>query len=263
MALPELDSGFVRASANDHVLRITLDRADKRNALTRAMYEDMTRAVEHAHQDDDIHVVLIDGAGDMFCAGNDIADFANVDPHGEDAGAAGPALTFIRALNDCDKATVVAVQGQATGIGTTLLLHADLVVAADDAKFFTAFIDLGLVPEAGSSLLLPAIIGRQNAARLLLVGETFDAEEAQSMGLIAYCVPRSELEARVYKLTARLAGKPQGAVRATKQLMRTALAHADVEGQIEREAELFGARLASDEVRQIMANFMGRKKKTS
>lgn len=261
MSQPELDSGYVRAELTDHVLRITIDRADKRNSLTRAMYEDLTRAVKHGQHTDDVHVVLIDSEGDMFCAGNDISDFAAVDPHSGDAGAAGPALTFIREFNACDKACVVAVQGQATGIGTTLLLHADLVVAAEDAKFFTAFVDLGLVPEAGSSLLLPAMIGRQNAARLLLAGDTFNAEEALRMGLVAYCVPRAELAARTQELTARLAKKPQGSIQATKRLVRTAIAHDDLEGQIEREAKVFGERLVSDEVREIMANFMSRKKK--
>lgn len=260
MALPDLQSGFVRVTAADHILRITLDRADKRNALTRPMYDDMTRAVQYAQKDPDTHVLLIEGEGDMFCAGNDIADFTNVDPNSADASAAGPALSFIRELSACDKITVVAVQGQATGIGTTMLLHADLVMAADDAKFFTAFIDLGIVPEAGSSLLLPALIGRQNAARLLLTGDTLSAEEALRMGLIAYCVPRAELADSIYKLTTRLAGKPQGAVHATKRLLRNAAAHTDLEGQIEREAEVFGERLVSDEVRQIMANFMNKKK---
>lgn len=260
MALPDPDSGCVRISAADHTLRITLDRADKRNALTISMYNDMTRAVEYAQQDADTHVVLIEAEGDMFCAGNDIAAFANVDPNSVDASAAGPALTFIRALAACDKITVAAIQGQATGIGTTMLLHTDLVIAADDAKFFTAFIDLGIVPEAGSSLLLPALIGRQNAARLLLAGDTLSAEEALRMGLIAYCVPRSELADRADKLTARLAGKPQGAVHATKRLLRSAVAHTDLEGLIDEEARVFSERLVSDEVRQIMANFMNKKK---
>jgi enoyl-CoA hydratase/carnithine racemase len=260
MANPELDSGFVRVTATDHVLRITLDRADKRNALTRAMYVDMTRALRRAVADDDVHVVLIESEGNMFCAGNDIADFANVDPKSGDAGASGPALTFIRELAACDKATVVSVQGQATGIGTTLLLHADLVIAADDARFFTAFIDLGLVPEAGSSLLLPALIGRQNAARLLLAGDTLTAEEAHAMGLIAYCVPRAELAARTTALAAQLASKPQGAIHASKQLLRSAMAHDDLEGQIEREAAVFGERLVSDEVRQIISSFFSRKR---
>lgn len=260
MALPEFQSGSVRVTSADHILRITLERADKRNALTVAMYDDMTHALEYAQQNDDTHVVLIEGEGDMFCAGNDIAAFANIDPNSVDANAAGPALSFIRALSACDKITVAAVQGQATGIGTTMLLHTDLVIAADDARFFTAFIDLGIVPEAGSSLLLPALIGRQNAARLLLAGDTLDAEEALRMGLIAYCVPRAELADRVYKLTTRLAGKPQGAVHATKRLLRSAVAHTDLESLIDREAKVFSERLRSDEVRQIMANFMGRKK---
>lgn len=215
MATPECESGLVRVTVTERVLRITLVHADKRNALTRTMYLDMTRALRHAVDADDVHVVVIEGEGDMFCAGNDIGDFAAVEPASGDAGPTGPALTFIRELAACDKPTVASVQGQATGIGTTLLLHADLVIAADDARFFTAFIDLGLVPEAGSSLLLPALIGRQNAARLLLAGDTLSAEEAQQMGLIAYCVPRAELAERTAALAQRLADKPQGALQAS------------------------------------------------
>ena len=168
MAQPELTSGFIRAETRDGILRVTIDRADKRNALTRDMYEDMSRCVEQAGADDSVRTLLIDSEGDMFCAGNDVAEFAAATPDTREAGSAGPALSFIKRLRALDKPVVIAVQGQATGIGTTMLLHADLVVGAESARFFTAFIDLALVPEAGSSLLLPGLIGRQNAARLLL-----------------------------------------------------------------------------------------------
>lgn len=259
MQNPKLESGFIRANSEDRLLRVTLARAEKRNALTRVMYEDLTRCVQHAADNDDVHALLIDADGDMFSAGNDIADFADADPHAREAGGAGPALTFIRTLNALDKAVVVAVQGQATGIGTTMLLHADLVVAGDSARFFTAFIDLGLVPEAGSSLLLPALIGRQNAARLLLAGDTFNAEEAERMGLIAYRVADDALAERADELARKLCAKPAASVRYTKQLMRRGMGSDDLEGQIEREAELFGERLFSDEVRAIMSKFLKRR----
>lgn len=260
MALPDLTSGYVRASVDDHILRITLARADKRNALSRAMYADLGAAVAAGSNDDAVHVIVLDGEGEMFCAGNDIADFANADPSSGDAGTSGPALTFIRRMAECDKPIMVAVQGQATGIGTTLLLHADLVIAADDARFYTAFIDLGLVPEAGSSLLLPAMLGRQNAARLLLAGDTVNAEEAERMGLIAYRVPGAELGQRTRELAAQLAAKPPGAMAASKRLLRQGLDTAAVTAQIEREAEVFDQRLASDEVREIMNAFLNRRK---
>jgi enoyl-CoA hydratase/carnithine racemase len=260
MAQPELDSGFIRAAAQDSLLRLTIDRADKRNALTRQMYNDLTRAVEHAGTNDAIHAVLIDSEGDMFCAGNDVAEFASATPDTRDAGSAGPALTFIKALRALDKPVVIAVQGQATGIGLTMLLHADLVIAGESARFYTAFIDLGLVPEAGSSLLLPGLIGRQNAARLLLAGDTLEADEALRMGLIAYRVADAELADKATALAEKLTTKPPQAVQQTKQLLREGIGSDDVDGQIEREAQRFGERLFSDEVKAIMARFLNKKR---
>ncbi|MBO9468791.1 enoyl-CoA hydratase/isomerase family protein [Endozoicomonas sp. G2_2] len=260
MAQPELTSGFIRAETRDGILRVTIDRADKRNALTRDMYEDMSRCVEHAGADDSVRTLLIDSEGDMFCAGNDVAEFAAATPDTREAGSAGPALSFIKRLRALDKPVVIAVQGQATGIGTTMLLHADLVVGAESARFFTAFIDLALVPEAGSSLLLPGLIGRQNAARLLLAGDTLDSDEALRMGLIAYRVPDEALAEKAQAVAARLAAKAPEAVRQTKQLLRQGIGSDDVDGQIEREAERFGERLFSDEVRAIMNKFLKRAK---
>ena len=260
MAQPELTSGFIRAETRDGILRVTIDRADKRNALTRDMYEDMSRCVEHAGADDSVRTLLIDSEGDMFCAGNDVAEFAAATPDTREAGSAGPALSFIKRLRALDKPVVIAVQGQATGIGTTMLLHADLVVGAESARFFTAFIDLALVPEAGSSLLLPGLIGRQNAARLLLAGDTLDSDEALRMGLIAYRVPDAALAEKAQAVAARLAAKAPEAVRQTKQLLRQGIGSDDVDGQIEREAERFGERLFSDEVRAIMNKFLKRAK---
>ena len=253
-----LESGYIRAEQADHVLNITIARADKRNALTGVMYEDMSRAVDHAQASDEVRVVCIRSEGDMFCAGNDIADFADRDPAASQAGDVGPALTFVQKLSACDKATVIAVQGQATGIGTTMLLHTDLVIAADDARFFTAFIDLALVPEAGSSLLMPARLGTQNANRLLLAGDTIDADEAKEMGLVAYLVPRAELTATADALVARLAAKSPAAVAASKALIRRGLDARRVAEQIRAEADVFGERLASDEVQAIMNKFLKR-----
>ena len=260
MAQPELTSGFIRAETRDGILRVTIDRAEKRNALTRDMYEDMSRCVEQAGADDSVRTLLIDSEGDMFCAGNDVAEFAAATPDTREAGSAGPALSFIKRLRALDKPVVIAVQGQATGIGTTMLLHADLVVGAESARFFTAFIDLALVPEAGSSLLLPGLIGRQNAARLLLAGDTLDSDEALRMGLIAYRVPDAALAEKAQAVAARLAAKAPEAVRQTKQLLRQGIGSDDVDGQIEREAERFGERLFSDEVRAIMNKFLKRAK---
>lgn len=253
-----LESGAVQAKHTDHVLRINIARANKRNALTAAMYRDLSAAVDHAQANDDIRVLCLTSDGDMFCAGNDIADFADRDPSSPEADDVGPALTFVEKLGACDKATVIAVQGQATGIGTTMLLHADLVIAADDARFFTAFIDLALVPEAGSSLLMPARLGAQNANRLLLAGDTIDADEAKQMGLVAYKVPRAELATATDDLVARLAAKSPAAIAASKALIRRGLDANRVAEQIRAEAAVFGQRLASDEVQAIMNKFLKR-----
>lgn len=260
MSAPEMQSGHVRANVEQSLLHVTLARADKRNALTGDMYADLTRCAAHAQTSDDIRALLIDAEGDMFCAGNDIADFASASADTREAGSAGPALTFIKTLMALDKPIVVAVQGQATGIGTTMLLHADLVVAAESARFFTAFVDLALVPEAGSSLIFPALIGRQNAARLLLAGDTFTAQEALRMGLVAYCVPDAELAERSRTLADTLCAKSPTSIRYTKQLMRDGIRSEAVAQQIEREAELFGERLFSDEVKAIMDRFLKRRK---
>ena len=260
MTQPELNSGYIRAESRDGILRVTIDRADKRNALTGAMYEDMSRCVDHAGTDDSVRTLLIDSEGDMFCAGNDVAEFAAATPETREVGSAGPALSFIKRLRALDKPVVIAVQGLATGIGTTMLLHADLVIAGESARFFTAFIDLALVPEAGSSLLLPGLIGRQNAARLLLAGDTLESDEALRMGLIAYRVADAELADKATALAEKLSAKPPEAIRQTKQLLREGLGNDDVDGQIEREADRFGERLFSDEVREIMNRFLKRSK---
>jgi enoyl-CoA hydratase/carnithine racemase len=260
MAQPDLESGYIRTTQTNGVLRLTIDRADKRNALTGAMYADMQRVADHARTDDDVRTLLIDSAGDMFCAGNDIGDFANATPESRAESGGGPAMKFIKALIALDKPILIAVQGQATGIGTTMLLHADLVIANESARFYTAFIDLALVPEAGSSLLLPALVGRQNAARLLLAGDTLESEEALRMGLIAYRVPDAELADRATAIAEKLASKPPEAVRLSKQLLRQGMGSDDLGGHIEREIEHFSERLFSDEVRAIMNKFLQRKK---
>lgn len=256
----ELASGHIRVRTANQVLRVTLDRADKRNALTHAMYHDLNRCARHAADTDDIRALLIDAEGEMFCAGNDIGDFVEAKPRTGSEITSGPALTFVKTLRALDKPIVVAVQGQATGIGTTLLLHADLVVAANSARFYTAFIDLALVPEAGSSLLLPALVGRQNAARLLLAGDTLDAAEAERMGLVAYRVADAELADYATALAARLAAKPPTAMQLTKQLLRQGEAGRHVEEQIDREGQIFAKRLISHEVRAILDRFLKRRR---
>ena len=249
-----LESRHITAQLQDGVLHLTLDRADKINALTKAMYEDLTRAVEHAAGNTAVRALLFSGKGRAWCAGNDIGDFLNADPASREGGKLSPAMILVHALMALDKPTVVAVHGNATGIGTTLLMHCDLVIAADNARFKTAFIDLGLVPEASSSLLLPMLIGRQNAARLLMAGDTLSAEDAERCGLIAYRTQPDALEADAMALAQKLASKSPTAMAMTKQLMRHG--HDALKAQIEKESVMFADRMFSEETRAIFAGFL-------
>ncbi len=180
-----LTSGFIQTREHNAVLHVTLDRADKLNALNVAMYEGLTAAVQHLAARDDLNALLITANGRSYCAGNDIKDFLQADPTSRDDGKLSPAMVLVHALMALDKPIIMAVQGNATGIGTTMLLHADLVIAADDARFHTAFINLALVPKPCSLLLLPALRGRQHANRLFLAGAHLIAEEAARMRLVA------------------------------------------------------------------------------
>lgn len=252
-----LESGAVIAREDDGLLHVSMARPDKLNALTQGMYADLGRAVEHLAARDDLHALLIDGQGRSFCAGNDIKDFAAVKPGGRDPNRPNLAIEYIRRLMALDKPIVMAIQGNATGIGVTMLLHADLVIAADSARLHTPFIDLALVPEAGSSLLLPQLLGRQHAARMLLAGEPVTADEALQMGLVAYRCTDDELPARALALGKALAAKPRYAMQCTKQLLRQS--SEVINAQIAKELELFGRCLVSDEAKAVFARFLAKK----
>lgn len=254
----ELDSGHVRVTEHGPLLHATLARADKLNALTRSMYVDLGRVIDHLDARDDLHALLLDGDGPSFCAGNDLREFADADPSVTSAGQISAPMQYIHRLMATDKPIIMAVHGNVTGIGTTMLLHSDLVIAADSARLYTAFIDLGLVPEAGSSLLLPKLIGRQNTARLLLAGDKLTAEEAERMGLVAYRCADDELAEKALALAEALAAKPPQAMQQTKQLLR----HGSdaTRAQIEKETEYFGERLFSSEAKAIFARFLSKSK---
>lgn len=257
MSALELKSGYVRVTEHGKLLEATLDRADKLNALTMEMYRDLSRVADHVRDREDINALLIDAEGRSFSAGNDIKDFRNADPESRKDGKLSPAMEFVHRLMALDKPVVMAVHGNATGIGTTMLLHCDLVIAANSARFYTAFINLGLVPEAGSSLLLPTLLGRQNASRLLIAGDTLTAEEAERMGLVAYRTTDEELREKALELGRKLADKPPQAMAYTKQLMRHG--HDAVKGQIVAESERFAERMFSDETRAIFDSFLNKK----
>jgi enoyl-CoA hydratase/carnithine racemase len=231
-------------------LHIRLDRADKRNAVTRSMYEAMTEAIAIAETDPAIRAVLFSGAGDAFCAGNDLNDFVADPPTGMESSA----FRFLRAISTAQKVLVAAVHGAAVGIGTTMLLHCDLVVAGRSAKLSLPFVALGLVPEAASTLLLPRAIGHLRATELLLLGEPIDAETALRWGLVNRIVDDERLIDTAMELVTRVASLPPAAVRLTKQLLKDDRGGVGV--RIEQEADIFVDRLKAPEFQEAASAFL-------
>jgi enoyl-CoA hydratase/carnithine racemase len=231
------------------VVEIQLNRPEKRNALTLAMYSALIEALNEARADDSVRVVLLSGAGASFTAGNDLNDFLNLTDFGEE----NDIVRFLSVLRNFRKILVAAVHGQAVGIGVTMLLHCDLVVAARGAQMSMPFVKLGLVPEAGSSLLLPRLVGHQRASELLLLGRPFDADEAYSMGLVNRVVEESALMEEARKLAAAVALQPPGALFATKSLLRSE--SGSVGTRIEEELAFFETQLKSDEFKAAVSTF--------
>ena len=254
MTMPTLESDLVLVNNTESVMEITLNRPDKLNALTNAMYRDLVKLLKAAEQNEAIHVVLFRGEGKSFSAGNDLVDFLNATP-----GEAGGAAHFIQAIHDFPKVVVAAVQGNAVGLGTTMLLHMDLVVASADAKLVTPFVDLGVASEAGSSKLLPAWIGYQRAARMLLLGEPMLAQEALEIGLVAKVVEREELDATARNMAAILAKKPPRALQASKRLMRESI-NKPLHQVIEEDLALFAEMLQGDEAKAVIAAMVNKSK---
>ncbi|KIG02228.1 enoyl-CoA hydratase [Caballeronia concitans] len=237
------------------VLSIVLNRPDKKNAITAAMYQEMADGLYEAEKDPAVRAVLLRGNGGAFSAGNDLEDFLNDPPKDQD----GPVFQFLRRLSAMPKPVVAAVSGVAVGIGTTMLLHCDIVYAAKHAKFSLPFVQLGLCPEAASSLLLPGIAGYQRAAEKLLLGEAFDVDEAISMGFVNGAMEAAELDAYAFERARRLAALPAGSLRTTKALMKGAQSM-DVAARMEEEAAHFARMLVAPEAREAFAAFFGKRK---
>jgi enoyl-CoA hydratase/carnithine racemase len=231
----------------DHVLRIRMHRPEKKNALNGAMYSAMSAALGRARDDEQIRVVLFVGSEVCFTSGNDVKDFVN--PTG--LGGA----EFIKLLPQVEKPMIAAVAGHAIGIGTTMVLHCELVYAANSALFRMPFVDLGVVPEAGSSLLMPRIVGHQRACQMMLLGETVSAERACAWGFVNEVVPTGTVEAHALAKAKLLAQRAPAAVQATKRLLRRAEAAA-VGETIDVELMEFDARLRSPEAREAMQAFL-------
>lgn len=236
------------------VFRFQINRPDKKNALTLAMYDALTEGLSTAEADPAVRVILFTGTNGHFTAGNDLGDFLNQPPTGEDS----PVFRFLKTLIAAQKPVLAAVQGVAVGIGTTMLLHCDLVYAAPSARFQLPFVTLGLTPEAGSSLILPQLMGHRRAAEMLLLGATLDAATALSVGLINAVVDEDQLEPFVWQQAQALAAKPPAAVRLSKQLMKRWPAAA-IRETMSAEGEIFIARLHSSEAKEAMTAFFQRR----
>ncbi len=247
---------LVLVSDDGAVRVIRMNRADKKNALTGEMYAAMADALAGANKSAAIRCVLIAGSANVFCAGNDLQDFQRAAE--DEEGLSEPILRFLHALAGLRKPLVAAVQGAAIGIGTTMLLHCDYVVAANDARFATPFVSLGLVPEAGSSLLAPRLMGQRHAFALLAMGEALNAEDARMSGLVNRIVAGPDVDAEAMKAAQKIASLPPEAVLATRQLMRGA--PDEVMARIDEEADYFKVRLQSEEAKAAFKAFFERKK---
>ena len=246
----------VIVETRDGVQTIRINRPSKKNALTRAMYDRMIDALRAGDASADVCAHVFMGTNGVFTAGNDIGDFARHDggPRDPDRGAPG----LIRLLPVVTKPMIAAVDGLAVGIGTTMLFHCDLVYASPAASLRTPFLDLGIVPEAGSSLLAPLRMGPQRAFELLCLGEPFDSERARDAGLVNRVVAADELESAAMQAAARLAAKPPGALAAARKLLRGD--PSSILAQIEKETAVFAERLSSDEAKEAFSAFLEKRK---
>ena len=249
-------SEHVRVEKSGAVLTITLARPEWRNAITVAMYSALAEAIEDASSDTAIRVITFQGEGQDFAAGNDLADFLNALPRDQEEI---PVWRLLRALVECEIPMIAAVHGNCVGIGTTMLFHCDLVVADETARFSLPFVDLGLVPEAASSLLLPRLAGRRRAARFLLLGEPFGVDEALEIGLVSHRAKAGALDARLNELVQSLLAKPPEALRQAQRLLR----HGSRDEILERmqlEGAAFAERLGSNEVKEAITAFFEKRK---
>jgi enoyl-CoA hydratase/carnithine racemase len=235
---------------------IRMNRPDKKNALTLAMYDAMTAALEGANTSDGIRCVLIAGVSGAFSAGNDLGDF--LDAAQRSGGLDRPALRFLPALVRCRKPLVAAVSGVAVGVGATMLLHCDFVVAGTDARISTRFVSLGLVPEAASTLLAPRLMGQRRAFEFLVMGHPLDATQAKEIGIANVVVAAQDVDAEALKAAREIAALPPGAVTLSRGLMRGATD--ELVARIDQEAEIFSERLHSPEAKAAFEAFFARRR---
>ena len=237
------------------VMTITFNRLDKKNSITSSMYAAMADAVEQARTDASVKVVVFQGHETIFSAGNDIGDFLNQPPSTQES----PVFRFLRGIATLEKPVLAAVAGPAVGIGTTMLFHCDLVYAGDNAAFSMPFVNLGLCPEAASSLLAPRMFGYHRAAEALLLGEPFFAEAAQEVGLVNRVVPPTEVNAVAQAQARKLAAKPLSSLIETKRLMKGGYQQ-EVLQKMDEEGQSFGRMLREPAAREAFGAFMEKRK---
>ena len=245
----------IKTGTLNGVATLEIARPERKNALTMAMYGAMADALNAATADASVRAVLITGQPGIFTSGNDLEDFMNRPPQTAES----PVYRFMKALLDCDKPVVAAVTGAAVGIGTTMLLHCDLVYVSDEARLVMPFASLGLVPEFGSSLMVPRLMGQAKAAEKLLLGDPFRAEEAVEFGLANAVLPAGEVANHARRVAERFNALPPAAVRESKRLLRAPL-RAELDRVIQRESEVFGAALRSPEAREAFQAFFEKRK---
>jgi len=245
---------LILTETKNRVATIQLNRPEKKNALTAEMYQALTEALRAAEADPQVRVTIVQGQPDCFCAGNDLTDFLERPPQGEEA----PVSQFLQTISTTAKPVIAAVGGPAVGIGTTMLLHCDFVYATPEARFQLPFVTLGLVSEAASSLLLPMLAGYQRAAELLLLGKPFTAEKALAAGIVTEIVPTDLIE-YARDAAAYIAGLPPDSVRLTKALMKRAYGPLVAE-RIAEESKLFRDRLRSPEAKEAFSAFLEKRK---
>lgn len=252
-------SEHIRIQRDGDVLAITLTRPERRNAITVAMYAALADAFEEAARDETLRLITIRGEGQDFTAGNDLGDFlAEMPQDGSDI----PVWRLLGALARNQVPVVAAVHGNAVGIGTTMLFHCDLVIAEEGTRFAMPFVDLGLVPEAASSLILPRLAGRRRAARYLLLGESFGPEDALDFGLVSHIASKGQIDETLGRIVSALLAKPAEAMRLTQRLLRRGQADEVIE-RMELENGHFSERLTSAEVRDAITAFFASRAKSA
>jgi enoyl-CoA hydratase/carnithine racemase len=237
------------------ILRIQLNRPAKRNAMTSAMYVALAGILNEAAKDDNTRVVLWHGAGDSFCAGNDLDDFLKNPPGPGES----PQARLMEALVNFDKPLVAAVQGAAIGGGTTMLLHCDFIYAGESTKFLMPFVNLAVVPEFGSSCAVPARIGHVCAADLILLGAPFDGRRAVELGLVNQVLPDKDVLARATETAEKLAAKPAKALQASKRLIKQPFRE-QIKAAIKAENEEFSVQVRSDDAKEAFTAFLEKRK---